>query len=189
MRVFVCSLLTAEQQAFYGTHIGTLVAAHCQLLRGIPPATAHLTYAFLPHVENIDDVVDAVREATANARALPIVLGRPAILFGGSEARLIYAPVVGDVAPLRLLAKQIAARLAIACPAADVSASKSLHVTLARFRKGTRRRETSPVADDLANAPEWRPPRHDVIAGVEVMSSVLGLGGPRYQVEERLLLS
>jgi 2'-5' RNA ligase len=181
-------LLSAELQSFYDAHVGALIAAHRQHLRAIPPSTAHLTYAFLPHVHEIGDVVAGVRAAAADARCLQIILGRPAMLYGGSEARLIYAPIVGDVAPLRGLAEQIVARLRVVRPAAGVSASKSLHVTLARFRKGTRRREAAAVADALENAPEWRVPRHDVIDAVEVMSSVLGAGGPRYEVQERVRL-
>jgi 2'-5' RNA ligase len=184
MRLFVCTLLASANQAIYGRTIGEIIAESRGLLRAIPTDSAHLTYAFLPHVvpSRIDDISAALASVAARHLAISIQLGMPFVLTGGSEARLICAPVTEGAARVQALVDDVAGEISRRIAGVELRQTKSLHVTLARFRKGTRGSETRGIARTLeADALVTR----DTIAQLQLMESRLSPTGPIYTVVRR----
>lgn len=187
MRIFVCSLLNPHNQSIYGGAIGSVIAAHPSELRPIPPDSAHITYAFLPSVgdDRVATLIERLADTAQRHQAVPIELGPAFVLGGGAEARLLCAAVVRGIAPLTMLARDIATAIAQAVPDSECRPTKSLHVTLARFRRGISRNETRAVSRTLEQQPVTP---SDVLDRLQVMSSELTPEGPVYRVIRELPL-
>jgi 2'-5' RNA ligase len=186
MRLFVCSFLSAENQAFYGRRMGEVIGASGRVLRGVPPESVHITYAFLQHRDErlLEETVDAVTVVASRHEPIDVRLGAPFIMYARTEARLVCAPVVDGAAAVSRLTMDVVRELERRLPAVDVSGSRSPHVTLARFRRGIQRRDAAAVSDMLTrNAADGSLERADRVAAVQAVSSELTTTGPLYIVK------
>jgi 2'-5' RNA ligase len=183
MRLFACTLLGSAERAFYDAAVGRLIERHGRLLRPIPDDSAHVTYAFIAHLddERLPVAVEALESAACRLAPVQVTISDPKVVFAGREARLIDAPIADGGAALAHMGDQIAAALEGALPGAPINRSRSPHVTLARFRRGTTRQAAQPVVETLAqrDAPTLRSVR---FADVQLVSSELTTSGPIYAV-------
>lgn len=183
MRAFVCSYLDEESQRESGAIIARLVAVSEGRLHSIPAATAHLTYAFIATLPepSLPALQHAIERAAAAARQVAATVGPPAILYGGREARLVHLPVTSNGEEVAAVARAMADAAGRALPDVAIAPTPAPHVTLARFRRGTRRREAHMVADLIAH--EMDTIRLDVqIAAAHIVESQQGPNGPRYVI-------
>jgi 2'-5' RNA ligase len=190
LRLFVCSLLGDDAQEFYRRHFAEPIAASRGMLRSIPPRSAHITYAFMGDVSDtsLPLIAEAVASVAARHGAVAIRLGAPEIQFARAEARLVYAPLIEGAAAISKLTADIARECA-RIPGLDrVDGSRSPHVTLARFRKQTHRREGLPLLDTLTENRVGDVVRVDRIAEVQIVASELTPAGPLYHVKARAAL-
>lgn len=189
MRLFACSLLGSDDRAFYDATIRRLVEMHGRLLRRIPNESAHVTYAFIAHLDDgrLPVAVEALGAAAERLEPPRVTIGDPEVLFAGRDARLIEAPIVNGGGALAHIADRMAAALETALPDVPISRSRSPHVTLARFRRGTTRRAAQPVVETLArrDPPSLRQAR---FTEIQLVSSELTAGGPIYVVKASLRL-
>jgi 2'-5' RNA ligase len=190
MRLFVASLLGSNRQSFYERALGELVHGHGDILRAIPPGSAHVTWVFISQMEEaaLTAVRAAVESAAGRHRPFDIALGPPFVLFGGAEARLVAAPITSGEAPLELLATDLLAATRSALPGVELSGMKSAHVTLARFRKHTRRSAAHAVVETLARDAAKLSAGPGRIDCVQIMSSELTQTGPIYRVRTEIHL-
>jgi 2'-5' RNA ligase len=190
MRLFVCSFLGDDAQELYRRQFAEPIAASGGQLRGIPPRSAHITYAFMGDVAEISlaAIADAVAAVAARHDAIAIRLGPPAIQYARAEARLVYAPLIEGDRAISNLTADITRELGRIAGLARVDGSRSPHVTLARFRKQTHRRAALPLLDSLTGNRIGDVVRDDRIAEVQVVDSELTPAGPRYDVKARLAL-
>lgn len=183
MRLFACSLLGTSQRAFYDAAVAQLVERHPDRLRAIPRDSAHVTYSFLGHLPSpsLSTAVDALRSAAAATPPVAVTIGIPEVLFAGREARLIHAPIIDGARQLAELSERITRALEGALPGVAISQSRSAHVTLARFRRGTARRLAEPVVEALAKAGVNI--RSDRFTAVHLISSELSGPSPVYATQ------
>lgn len=184
MRLFACSFLGSADRAFYDATVGRLVEQHGRLLRPIPAQSAHVTYAFIAHVDDdrLPVAIEALKSAVGRLEPARVTVGYPEVLLAGREARLIEAPIVDGGTELALIADRITAALEAALPGAPINRSRSPHVTLARFRRGTTRQAAQPVVETLARRDDGPTLRHTRFTDVQLVSSELTAGGPIYSV-------
>jgi 2'-5' RNA ligase len=182
MRLFVCTWLGPDNQAFYERRMDQLIDSSRGALRPIPKDSAHITYAFVAQVDDgaLETIVNTLAAVSARHAPIEIIFGPPAILFAGVEARLVLAPITDGADAVTTLASGIVDELLRALPAVEISGSKSAHVTLARFRKHTRRGAVRGLSKRLAEGAPGDPPRTDRIAALHLVSSELMPTGPRY---------
>jgi 2'-5' RNA ligase len=183
MRAFVCSYLDPAHQTLSREAIDALVRASGGRLRGVPDGTAHLTYAFIASLpeERLPLLVHAVAHAAADVGATTVSLGRPEVLYGGSAARLVYLPVVDGRESLGRLAGVMTDAAREALLGVAVTFTPAPHVTLARFRRGTRHREAREVEETIARdlaMLQWSMR----VDAVQVVESVTEPSGARYLV-------
>jgi 2'-5' RNA ligase len=178
MRVFACSVLSTPAQQVCRRQIAALVAESRGLLRSIPADSAHLTHAFVSHApdDRTADLVDAIARVATRHEAFDIRLGMPFVLYGGSEARLVCAPVIAGTEALGALGADCVRALTTLLSGDAVSGSRSHHVTLARFRKQTPRRDGRQMEGRLAALEA----HDDRVARVQLMVSRLTPAGPVY---------
>jgi 2'-5' RNA ligase len=190
MRLFICTLLSPENQAFYGHHVTDLVARSGGVLRAIPRSSAHLTYAFLGKTDEreLDHVLQAVGASADRYGSIRIRLGAPSVLYARATPRLVCASVIDGEVQLQHLATEVAAELERRCPNVVVDRSRSLHLTLARFRNGTTRAAARAISGVLADDAPATTPRDDWVTRVHVVSSDLTPGGPVYTVNAEIPL-
>jgi 2'-5' RNA ligase len=185
MRLFACSLLGEDNQAFYGEHVARLVGASRGLLRPIPRSSAHLTYAFLPVVSGLDyDRIVAAIDTVEHPVPIAIRLGHPIVLYARKQPRLVCVDVLGGRSEIQALAESVVAALERACPAARPDAAGTLHVTLARFRRDAARNDGQAIEGVLRGS-ELGLERHNAISQIEVIESSLTPAGPFYTVRHR----
>jgi 2'-5' RNA ligase len=184
MRLFVCTFLASADRAFYDATVRGLVDLHGRLLRPIPNQSAHVTYAFIAHLddERLPVAVEALACAAGRIEPAHVTIDAPEVLFAGREARLIEAPIADGSVQLAHIADRLAAALEAVLPEAPINRSRSPHVTLARFRRGTTRRAAQPVLETLARR-EAPTLRHARFTDVQLVSSELTAGGPIYTVK------
>lgn len=178
MRVFACSLLSPDAQALCRRQIERVISASGGLLRSVPPGSAHLTHAFVSHApdDRIAELIGAIETVAARHRAFDIRFDTPFVLYGGSEARLVCAPVTSGIAALSSLAADCVGELTGVLSRDAVSSSKSQHVTLARFRKRTPRREGRQIEKHLSGIASYG----DRVTRLQLMVSQLAPAGPVY---------
>lgn len=183
MRVFVGSLLDIPHQQACRAVIATLLTASGGRLRSIPPDTAHLTCAFLPTLPDADlpALQMAVAAVVAATPPIDIALGRPVVQYARDEARLVHLPLTIGADAFAGMALAITETIQAALPPASVTATRSPHVTLARFGRGARRRDAQPVEDAIARElGGWR--MEGRVTVVQVVESQLTPAGARYIV-------
>jgi 2'-5' RNA ligase len=181
VRLFIATLLSDANQRHYADHVRHLLQHHDALLRPVPDDSAHITYAFGGHVPaaSFDELTRLVDEIAAGAAAFDVTLGTPHVLFAGREARLLCADVTDGAVAVRELTDRIASTLG-ARSGDDWNASRAPHVTVARFRRGVRRRDAGAVTTMIDRAGETS--RADVVDRIQVIESELTPSGARYQV-------
>lgn len=182
MRLFVCTWLGADNQRFYADLVADLIASSGGLLHAIPQASAHITYAFLARVDDreLGAIADAVRGVASRHGPIAIQLGPPSILYARAEARLVYTPITHGAETIAQLGHDIVKELDRRLTDVEPSGSRAPHVTLARFRKHTRR-GTARVASVALERSGWgSEARADQIAEIQIVSSELTAAAPRY---------
>lgn len=181
MRLFIGSMLSAADDAFYGELVGRLRASvGPRVLRPVPVGTCHLTHAFLGDVggENLDAIDQVVRALAPRMAAVDIQLGRPEVLGGGRGPRALLVPVVSG--RQALFDQQVDLALALRrVPVLEVlPLPKPPHVTIGRFSRTATRRDGQLVTERIAQlADELRAVRIDRMA---LIRSTLTSSGPRY---------
>lgn len=182
MRLFLCTFLDSGNQAFY-RRLMTEVNGRCGgILRMVPADSVHLSYAFLADVDEgrLAAVVQSAEAVAEHVGAIPIRLGAPRVLYARAEARLVMAGVVAGDAALTRMTDDLRGELARRLPGLSVDRGPAAHATLARFRRGTRRRQAAPAAAilDAMTGTDTR----DTVTSIQVVSSELTPEGPRYVV-------
>jgi len=184
MRLFACSFLGSDDRAFYDATVRRLVDMHGRLLRPIPTQSAHVTYAFIAHLddERLPVAVEALGAAAGRLEPPRVTIGDPEVRFAGRDARLVEAPIIDGGVALAHIADRVAAALEAVLPGTPTNRSRSPHITLARFRRGTTRLAAQPVVETLArrDAPTLRQAR---FTEIQLVSSELKVGGPIYVVK------
>lgn len=184
MRLFVCSLLNAGNQAFYDRHVADLARAAGGRLRPIPQGSAHLTYTFLGETDDarVEGIPSALESIGGHYAAIPVRFGSPAILFARAVPRLVCAHVIHGASVIRQLTADIAMALESVCPGTSLAPARSPHVTLARFRRDAGAQDARVVLAALDAASRADRTREDSIASAQIVSSTLGPHGPVYTV-------
>ena len=187
MRLFACTFLSPAHRAACDRLAVRLTEAHGRLVRPIPALSAHVTYAFLAHLDAalLPRAIELLRSAAATLGAVEVTIDAPAVLFAKREARLVHAPVGMGAPALTRITAVIAEAFERGLPEAGVSASRAPHVTLARFRRGASRTAARPVVDALAQAAA---PMTERFAEVQLVSSDLSAGGPIYTTQATVAL-
>ncbi|HTP25100.1 MAG TPA: RNA 2',3'-cyclic phosphodiesterase [Anaeromyxobacteraceae bacterium] len=151
-------------------------------IRWIPPENVHLTLQFLGAVldDRLEDVKTAVAGAALAAVPFHLEVGGAGGFPSARRARVLWAAVGGDVAPLRELVSALGSRLA---PIGFSPEERpfSPHLTLGRARDS---RGVPGLAAHLAQIGEapgvsWR------ATEVVLFQSHLGPGGARYEALAR----
>jgi 2'-5' RNA ligase len=192
MRVFVGSMLGPDNQAFYRRLADSLVECSDGLLRAVPAGSLHVTYAFLPQVDDaaFERVVEIVAAVAARHEVVVAGLGPPEVLLAGGTARLIHAPVTRGGEALSLLGRALADALAEGLADVPASGMRSPHVTLARYGRHRRRRRAAvPVADAIARLAASFVEREERVATIQVVQSTVTSAGPVYDVRAASELS
>jgi 2'-5' RNA ligase len=185
MRLFTCTYLSDDNQSFYDQHVARLVNASHGLLRPIPRLSAHLTYAFMPAVSETEyERIVAAMDAIEHPVPIPIGLGHPIVIYARKQPRLVCAEVLSGEPELKTLVQSVIEGLNGACPSARLSPVKSLHVTLARFRRDAVR-EYGHTVEDLLASSELTCERRETISEIHIVESNLTPAGPVYTVRHR----
>jgi RNA 2',3'-cyclic 3'-phosphodiesterase len=154
-------------------------------VRWVAPENVHLTLQFLGAVpeERVPDVEAALRAAAAGARPLALVVRGAGGFPNARRARVLWAGLEGDVAPLAALVAELGRRLApLGYPPED--RPFSAHLTLGRARDG---RGAPGLGGALAQAAQadpapWR------ASELVLFESHLSPRGPRYEPLARVAL-
>lgn len=180
-RLFVATLLDDELQASYTRLVSELVREHRGVLRGVPERTFHITYGFSARTpeEKVPSLAHAIEHAVSRHRALTVSLSSAHVIPPGTRPRLVGVSV-HDGEQLGRLADDLVRTIARECPESNIEPSKSLHVTLARFRRPAGRRDARAVADWLETRARVRSGVR--IAHVHLVQSTLGGPAPVYTV-------
>jgi len=145
-------------------------------LRWVEPANLHLTVQFLGNVpeERLAAVQEAVAAAAAGARPLLLAVRGAGAFPSARRARVVWAGLHGELAPLTGLAQTLAASLApLGFPPEERPFSP--HLTLARARDGAPGLAGALAAQRDAELGSWR-------AGELVLFCPhLAPDGPRYE--------
>jgi len=185
MRLFICTLLSDDNQAFHDQHVARLVDSSHGVLRPIPRSSAHLTYAFLPAVGETEyERIVAAMDAIEDPGPIAVRLGHPIVRYARKQPRSVCVDVLSGGPELTTLAQAVIEALNRACPAMRLNTVRSLHVTLARFRRGAVRKDGE-VVEGVLKTSELGSPRHDTISQLEVVESRLTPAGPLYTVRHR----
>jgi 2'-5' RNA ligase len=184
VRLFAASFLGPSNQRAYRQLTEDLSRCQPGLLRSVPDGTIHITFAFIPDVDEagLPVLTAAVQQVSASHHPIEIRLGLPRVQFGGASPRLVCADLIAGAESMRRLTAVVADRLAAAIPDAEVRASKSPHVTLARFRKHCTRGDARLLTRHLAEEAVGLEVR-DRVDRVALVASVLTSGGPVYEVK------
>jgi len=98
-------------------------------------------------------------------------------LYAGREARLVHAPVLTGGRDLMSVAASVEQAMRADVPRVAFKLTTSFHVTLARFRRGTRREQVDTAEGMLRGFPEGQ---RDRIAEARLVASELTSSGPTY---------
>jgi 2'-5' RNA ligase len=130
MRLFFASFLSAENIDAFQSLISELVAGASGALRSVPPATQHLTLAFLGEIAE-QDVSECLNALTVveDLRAIPFSLDPPRILFARKSPRLLKADISKGSERVAELQESLRAALLNRLPRLDIR-PKPPHVTL-----------------------------------------------------------
>jgi len=189
VRLFVASLLSAVIRRQLSSLGRELERATGGLLRPVPENSEHLTHVFLgERREPVEDLLSALAPISCFAR-LPIGLGRAGVFPGRGRPRLVCLQVSDPSDGLQVLAAAVHQRLSPLLPDLGGHSSKTPHVTLARFRRGARRRDASAVEAQLTRSGLATWVGSDTVAAIELIQSRLSAAGASYEVLHRIPLA
>ena len=142
---------------------------------------------FLGDVDNaLVEVVSADLEELLRSMApVPFRLGRLEVLSAGREPRLVLANVESGGAEISGVTQRILDRLRRHAALAKVPPARSPHVTLARFRRGSRSDDARQVTEWLRRAGAEALWQEDRLDEVQLLQSELTPAGPVYTVVAR----
>ena len=179
MRVFIATFLGAANQVYYRDLAATWHRRFPRSIRAVPAGTVHVTYAFLPRVDEpgFETLSSAVAEIVMACGPVDVVFERPGVLWAGPVPRLVEARIGSGGDEIMRLARSIKASVDTSAPALELSPAKSAHVTLARFRRGTSAAEARRAGAELGGDV-----RRDIVTSVSLIASELTPAGPVYRV-------
>jgi 2'-5' RNA ligase len=155
---------------------------HAVDVKWVPPENIHLTLQFLGAVpeERAGDVKRAVAEAAATAGTLALEVRGVGGFPNARRPRVLWAGILGDVAPLAALAAELGRRLApLGFPPEERAFSAHLTLGRARDPRGLPGLAAALGATSSAPGAPWR--AHDVV----LLQSHLSPAGPRYEALAR----
>ncbi|MGB5814446.1 MAG: RNA 2',3'-cyclic phosphodiesterase [Thermoanaerobaculia bacterium] len=189
MRLFYASFLDPENMSAYESLVARLQAEVPRALRPIPARTHHLTLAFLGEITDgdVDKCLEVLDSATGTA-ASSFSLGRPKILYGRGQPRLICADLVEGGEHVAALQEVLRVELLQQLPSLVVR-PKPPHVTLARFDRRANRQTARRVEEALARQKDPEQTRTDRLVSVHLVKSSLTPNGPVYESLGEVALS
>jgi 2'-5' RNA ligase len=190
MRLFVGTVFGPSAQRLLDSVVKELVRRHHEVLRSVPDASAHLTYAFCAEADDnaIANIVDAVSQTADAHSPFEIVLGSPHVVSAGRKPRLVCAEVLSGQEALSRLTNDLLAQLRRTCPDLPIRPSRTPHVTLARFRKQAKRSDAQAVSQSLAAVSRDAVSAREQIGYLQVVSSTLTPSGAVYAIEKEFPL-
>jgi 2'-5' RNA ligase len=149
-------------------------------LRWVRPEGIHLTLAFLGDVaeQRVPDVTNAMTEAAVGRQPFRLALGDPGTFGGPAGPRVLWVGIDGDLGPLNLLQRTVAARVRAA--GFPIEGGRfAPHLTLARVPDRLPADMAGRIGSALAgvSVPAAAP---FTVSTVALMRSELGPGGARY---------
>lgn len=182
MRLFLGTLLSAENQRFYADFSEAILRRHGGVLHAVPDGTAHLTYVFSGDAPGdcLDMLAGVVRQAVAGTAAFAVELGPPRVLMAGNRPRLVCADLRKGAAAFATLALDLLHGIQRANLPLTPVGSKAPHVTLLRFSKRARPSDARNVAETLGRGPWVKEVRTDRVSQVQIIVSTLTPSGPVY---------
>jgi 2'-5' RNA ligase len=179
VRVFVATFLSDPNQRYYGALAATWARRFPRWIRAVPADTIHVTYAFLPHVDEprLATLSAAVGEIARACGPIDVVLEKPGVLWAGRVPRLVEAGIAVGGHEIMRFARSITAGVDASAPALELSPAKAAHVTLARFRRGTSAAEARRAGRELGGDV-----RRDTVTSVSLVESQLTPAGPVYRM-------
>ena len=106
------------------------------------------------------------------------------MLYARKQPRLVCVDVLAGRPELTVLSESVVEAVKRACPALRLDAARTLHVTLARFRRDAVRKDGQAI-EALLGTSELRFERQDRISQLHVVESSLTPAGPVYTVRHR----
>jgi len=155
------------------------------VLRPIPPQSHHLTLAFLGEISEAD--VEKCRAGLAAAReleAFSFSLEPPRILMGRGRPRLVCVDVGIGTKQVSEAQAALVAQLSRSLPSLKVR-PKPPHITLARFKKNTRRFQTERVEEAIARHYDTSLAWEDRCTEIHLIRSTLTPSGPVYETVQK----
>ena len=185
VRVFIGTFLGDANQGYYRDLAAPWSRRFPGSIRPVPADTVHVTYAFLPQVDEprMATLVTVVAEGARACDPFGVVLEQPGVLWSGRVPRLIEATIASGDTEISRLARSITAGIRTSAPEVEVSPAKSAHVTLARFRRGSTAAEARRAGGVLGGEA-----RRDSVTAVSLIESRLTPAGPVYQVRANVPL-
>lgn len=181
MRLFYAAFLSDENMRAYQALIDELMREVPGALRSIPPATHHLTLAFLGEIADAEaEVCVSVLEAVDQLPAFDFTLDRPRILEGRGRPRLICTDVTEGRVRVSEAQAALISQLRERLPALELR-PKPPHVTLARFHKKARRSQARQVEEALSRHYDDSSHWEDRFARVHLVRSSLTPSSPVYE--------
>ncbi|MGB5294241.1 MAG: RNA 2',3'-cyclic phosphodiesterase [Thermoanaerobaculia bacterium] len=189
MRLFFATFLSQENVAAYQALVDRLISEVPDSLRPIPPASHHLTLAFLGELSEWDvENCRAGFTAAEELAAFSFSLEPPRILMGRGQPRLICADVGVGRKQVSEAQAALVAHLGRSLPSLKVR-PKPPHVNLARFKKNARRSEAARIEGAMTrhydNSHAWE----DRFAEIHLVKSSLTPAGPIYETVQKAQLS
>jgi 2'-5' RNA ligase len=183
VRVFIGTFLGDANQSYYRGLAATWSRRFPRSLKAVPADTVHVTYAFLPRVDEsvLATLSAAVAESALAAGPVEVVLEKPGVLWAGRMPRLVETRIAAGGNEIMRLARSIQTRVETSTPELELSTAKSAHVTLARFRRGTSAAEARRAEGELGGEA-----RRENIAVVSLIESRLTPAGPVYRMVAEL---
>jgi 2'-5' RNA ligase len=189
LRLFFATFLSQENVAAYQALVDRLMSDAPDALRPIPPASHHLTLAFLGELS--DDDVENCRAglaAVTELESFSFSLEPPRILMGRGRPRLICVDVGVGTKQVSEVQAALVAHLSRSLPLLKVR-PKPPHVNLARFKKNARRSEAARIEGAMTrhydNSHAWE----DRFAEIHLVKSSLTAAGPIYETVQKAQLS
>jgi len=189
LRLFFATFLSQENVAAYQALVDRLMSDAPDALRPIPPASHHLTLAFLGELS--DDDVENCRAglaAVTELESFSFSLEPPRILMGRGRPRLICVDVGVGTKQVSEVQAALVAHLSRSLPSLKVR-PKPPHVNLARFKRNARRSEAARIEGAMTrhydNSHAWE----DRFAEIHLVKSSLTPAGPIYETVQKAQLS
>lgn len=181
MRLFVAIELADEVRKRL-RHVQDTLKRPRDRIKWVRPELMHVTLKFLGEVTDADAVGDAVEAAASRTERFALAINGCGCFPVKGPVRAMWAGVTEPTGTLARCVEEIEAELeTIGFPRERRPFSP--HITLARVREDCSEGKLRTAVDTAKLGPLDQP-----VAGVVVMSSVLGSDGPAYSVVRRVSL-